>query len=83
MSCRNYIGCKLQLPVARSASEGVFPGSFFNPETNNDSTGESTIQYFVFFFLPKSLICFIVDFFLSCVSPSYHGSSTSTMSLLI
>ncbi|XP_015482778.1 cilia- and flagella-associated protein 54 isoform X2 [Parus major] len=38
MSCRNYIGYKLQLPVARSAIEGVFPGRFFNPETNNDST---------------------------------------------
>ncbi|XP_074395684.1 cilia- and flagella-associated protein 54 isoform X4 [Zonotrichia albicollis] len=38
MRCRNYIGYKLQLPIARSASEGVFPGRFFNPPTNKDST---------------------------------------------
>ncbi|KAM4902054.1 cilia- and flagella-associated protein 54 [Sylvia borin] len=38
MSCRNYIGCKLQLSIARSASEEVFPGCLFNPETNDDST---------------------------------------------
>ncbi|XP_063010920.1 cilia- and flagella-associated protein 54 [Melospiza melodia melodia] len=35
MRCRNYIGYKLQLPVARSASEGVFPGRFSNPPMNS------------------------------------------------
>lgn len=86
MSCRNYIGYKLQLPVACSASDGVFPGCFFNPETNNDSTGQSTIQYCVFSFLPKSFLCFILDFgfFLNAVSPPYHSSFTSpTMCLLL
>lgn len=61
MSCRNYIGYKLQLPVARSASEGVFSGCSFIPETNNDSTGQSTIQYCMFSFLPRSFLCFILD----------------------
>ncbi|XP_066039514.1 cilia- and flagella-associated protein 54 [Chamaea fasciata] len=52
MSCRNYIGCKLQLPVARSASEEVFPGCFSNPETNNDSTDHNQA---------KALVCVPLD----------------------
>ncbi|KAM6136893.1 LOW QUALITY PROTEIN: cilia- and flagella-associated protein 54 [Pterocles gutturalis] len=36
MSCRNYIGQKLQLPAAHSASELIFPGCFFYPEMKND-----------------------------------------------
>ncbi|KFQ02098.1 Putative uncharacterized protein C12orf63, partial [Leptosomus discolor] len=35
MSCRNYIGQKLQLPVPHSASEQIFPGCFFYPEMKN------------------------------------------------
>ncbi|XP_030335899.1 cilia- and flagella-associated protein 54 isoform X2 [Strigops habroptila] len=38
MNCRNYIGQKIQLPVAHSASEQIFPGCFFHPETKNDYT---------------------------------------------
>uniref|UniRef100_A0A8C3Y0P8 Cilia and flagella associated protein 54 n=2 Tax=Catharus ustulatus TaxID=91951 RepID=A0A8C3Y0P8_CATUS len=52
MSCRNYIGYKLQLPVARSASEGVFPGCSFNPETNNDSADNNQA---------KALVCVPLD----------------------
>lgn len=84
MSCRNYTGYKLQLLVARSASERVFPGCFFNPEANNDSTGQSTIQHCVLSFLPKSFLCFILHFVLNPVSPPYHNSSTSpTVCLLL
>ncbi|KFO72738.1 Putative uncharacterized protein C12orf63, partial [Cuculus canorus] len=36
MSCRSYIGQKLQLPVAHSSSELIFPG--FCPEMKNDYT---------------------------------------------
>ncbi|POI35540.1 hypothetical protein CIB84_000709 [Bambusicola thoracicus] len=36
LSCRDYIGQNLQLPVARSASILVFPGCFFCPEMKND-----------------------------------------------
>ncbi|XP_059702721.1 cilia- and flagella-associated protein 54 [Haemorhous mexicanus] len=52
MRCRNYIGYKLQLPVARSASEGVFPGCFFNPPVNNDSTDHNQA---------KALVCVPLD----------------------
>ncbi|XP_063252340.1 cilia- and flagella-associated protein 54 isoform X2 [Prinia subflava] len=52
MSCRNYIGCKLQLPIARSASEGAFPGCFFNPEMSNDSTDHNQA---------KALVCVPLD----------------------
>ncbi|XP_031963144.1 cilia- and flagella-associated protein 54 isoform X1 [Corvus moneduloides] len=52
MSCRNYIGYKLRLPVAHSASEGVFPGYFFSPETNNDSTDDNQA---------KALVCVPLD----------------------
>ncbi|KAM9292811.1 LOW QUALITY PROTEIN: cilia- and flagella-associated protein 54 [Morus bassanus] len=38
MSCRDYIGQKLQLPVAHSASERIFPGCFFYPEIKKDFT---------------------------------------------
>ncbi|XP_077034849.1 cilia- and flagella-associated protein 54 [Agelaius phoeniceus] len=54
MRCRNYIGYKLQLPVARSASEGVFPGCFFKPPTNNDSTALDHNQ-------AKALVCVPLD----------------------
>ncbi|RLW06339.1 hypothetical protein DV515_00004612, partial [Chloebia gouldiae] len=47
MRCRNYIGYKLQLPIARSVSEGVFPGCFFNPPTNNDSTDHNQAKALV------------------------------------
>ncbi|XP_057281110.1 cilia- and flagella-associated protein 54 isoform X1 [Pezoporus wallicus] len=36
MNCRNYIGQKILLPVANSASEQIFPGCFFYPEMKND-----------------------------------------------
>ncbi|OXB59836.1 hypothetical protein ASZ78_012390 [Callipepla squamata] len=36
MSCRNYIGQNLQLPVPPSASVLVFPGCFAYPEMEND-----------------------------------------------
>uniref|UniRef100_A0A8C6J0C5 Uncharacterized protein n=1 Tax=Melopsittacus undulatus TaxID=13146 RepID=A0A8C6J0C5_MELUD len=36
INCRNYIGQKIQLPVASSASEQIFPGCFFYPEMKND-----------------------------------------------
>ncbi|XP_062348340.1 cilia- and flagella-associated protein 54 [Cinclus cinclus] len=52
MSCRNYIGYKLQLPIARSASEGVFPGCSFDPETSNDSTDNNQA---------KALVCVPLD----------------------
>ncbi|XP_041330192.1 cilia- and flagella-associated protein 54 [Pyrgilauda ruficollis] len=52
MRCRNYIGYKLQLPVARSASEGVFHGCFFNLPTNNDSTDHNQA---------KALVCVPLD----------------------
>ncbi|CAN8211290.1 unnamed protein product [Coccothraustes coccothraustes] len=52
MRCRNYIGYKLQLPVARSASEGAFPGCFFNPPVNNDSTDHNQA---------KALVCVPLD----------------------
>ncbi|XP_068047777.1 cilia- and flagella-associated protein 54 isoform X1 [Anomalospiza imberbis] len=52
MSCRNYIGYKLQLPIARSVSKGVFPGCFFNPPTNNDSTDHNQA---------KALVCVPLD----------------------
>ncbi|KAM7056788.1 cilia- and flagella-associated protein 54 [Acridotheres tristis] len=52
MSCRNYIGYKFQLPVAHSASEGVFPGCSFNPEMNNHSTDNN---------LAKALVCVPLD----------------------
>ncbi|XP_027535729.1 cilia- and flagella-associated protein 54 [Neopelma chrysocephalum] len=47
MSCRNYIGHKLQLPVARSASKEIFPGSFFYPEMKNDSADHSQAKALV------------------------------------
>ncbi|XP_064275850.1 cilia- and flagella-associated protein 54 isoform X2 [Passer domesticus] len=52
MRCRNYIGYKLQLPVARSASEGILPGCFFNPPMNNDSTDHNQA---------KALVCVPLD----------------------
>ncbi|XP_064899545.1 cilia- and flagella-associated protein 54 isoform X2 [Columba livia] len=36
MTCRNYIGQKLLMPVAPSASEQCFHGCFFYPEMKND-----------------------------------------------
>ncbi|KFV50983.1 Putative uncharacterized protein C12orf63, partial [Gavia stellata] len=48
MSCRNYIGQKLQLPVACSASELVFPGCFFYPEMKNDYTDRSQTKALVY-----------------------------------
>ncbi|XP_072204292.1 cilia- and flagella-associated protein 54 [Excalfactoria chinensis] len=36
MSCRDYIGQNLQLPVAHSASILIFSGCFFDPEMKND-----------------------------------------------
>lgn len=53
MSCRDYIGQNLQLPVARSASILVFPGCFFCPEMKNDYAGQSTFQYHELCFLQK------------------------------
>ncbi|XP_052630644.1 cilia- and flagella-associated protein 54 isoform X1 [Harpia harpyja] len=47
MSCRNYIGQKLQLPVAHSASEQIFPGCFFYPEVKNDYTDHSQAKALV------------------------------------
>ncbi|KFQ22235.1 Putative uncharacterized protein C12orf63, partial [Merops nubicus] len=41
MSCRNYIGQKLQLPVAHSARERIFPGCFSYPERKKDYTDQS------------------------------------------
>ncbi|XP_035756904.1 cilia- and flagella-associated protein 54 isoform X4 [Egretta garzetta] len=48
MSCRNYIGQKLQLPVAHSASERIFPGRFFCPEMKNDYTDCSQAKALVY-----------------------------------
>ncbi|KFZ69177.1 Putative uncharacterized protein C12orf63, partial [Podiceps cristatus] len=48
MSCRNYIGQKLQLPVAHSASEQIFPGRFFYPEMKNDYTDCSQAKALVY-----------------------------------
>ncbi|XP_054672267.1 cilia- and flagella-associated protein 54 isoform X4 [Grus americana] len=48
MSCRNYIGQKLQLPVAHSASERIFPGYFFCPEMKNDYTDRSQAKALVY-----------------------------------
>uniref|UniRef100_A0A8C4TQ35 Cilia and flagella associated protein 54 n=1 Tax=Falco tinnunculus TaxID=100819 RepID=A0A8C4TQ35_FALTI len=48
MSCRNYIGQKLQLPVAHSASERIFPGCFFYPEMRNDYTDCSQAKALVY-----------------------------------
>ncbi|KFQ79512.1 Putative uncharacterized protein C12orf63, partial [Phaethon lepturus] len=47
MSCRNYIGQKLQLPVAHSASERIFPGCFCYPEMKNDYTDRSQVKALV------------------------------------
>ncbi|XP_053799690.1 cilia- and flagella-associated protein 54 isoform X3 [Vidua chalybeata] len=52
MRCRNYIGYKLQLPNPCSVSEGVFPGCFFSPPTNNDSTDHNRA---------KALVCVPLD----------------------
>ncbi|XP_027743250.1 cilia- and flagella-associated protein 54 [Empidonax traillii] len=52
MSCRNYIGHKLQLLVAHSASEEIFPGSFSSPEMKTDSTDYSQA---------KALVCVPLD----------------------
>ncbi|KFO12752.1 Putative uncharacterized protein C12orf63, partial [Balearica regulorum gibbericeps] len=48
MSCRNYIGRKLQLPVVHSASERIFPGYFFCPEMKNDYTDCSQAKVLVY-----------------------------------
>ncbi|KAM6417221.1 cilia- and flagella-associated protein 54 [Pluvialis apricaria] len=48
MSCRNYIGQKLQLPVAHSASEQIFPGCFFCPEMKNNYTDCSQAKALVY-----------------------------------
>ncbi|KFV49776.1 Putative uncharacterized protein C12orf63, partial [Tyto alba] len=52
MSCRNYIGQKLHLPGARSASEQIFPGCFFHSEMKNDYTDCSQA---------KALVCVPLD----------------------
>lgn len=74
MSCRNYVGQKLQLPVARSASERIFPGCFFHPEMKNDYTGQSTVQFHEFSFLPNPFLFFILGYFFF---PPYCRSSTA------
>ncbi|KFW88001.1 Putative uncharacterized protein C12orf63, partial [Phalacrocorax carbo] len=48
MTCRNYIGQKLQLPVAHSASERIFPGCFFYPEMTNDYTDHRQAKALVY-----------------------------------
>ncbi|XP_076184787.1 cilia- and flagella-associated protein 54 [Aptenodytes patagonicus] len=48
MSCRNYIGQKLQLPVSHSASEWIFPGCFFYPKMKNDYTDRSQVKALVY-----------------------------------
>ncbi|KFV17426.1 Putative uncharacterized protein C12orf63, partial [Pterocles gutturalis] len=48
MSCRNYIGQKLQLPAAHSASELIFPGCFFYPEMKNDYTDCRQVKALVY-----------------------------------
>ncbi|KAM6425269.1 LOW QUALITY PROTEIN: cilia- and flagella-associated protein 54 [Rhynochetos jubatus] len=48
MSCRNYIGQKLQLPVSHSANEHIFPGCFFYPELKNDYTDSSRVKPLVY-----------------------------------
>ncbi|KFW65229.1 Putative uncharacterized protein C12orf63, partial [Pygoscelis adeliae] len=48
MSCRNYIGQKLQLPVSHSASERIFPGCFFHPKMKNDYTDRSQVKALVY-----------------------------------
>ncbi|KAM6301684.1 cilia- and flagella-associated protein 54 [Podargus strigoides] len=52
MSCRNYIGQKLQLPVAHSAPELNSPGCSFCPGMKNDSTDCSQV---------KALVCVPLD----------------------
>ncbi|KFP43372.1 Putative uncharacterized protein C12orf63, partial [Chlamydotis macqueenii] len=60
MSCRNYIRQKLQLPVANSASEPTFRGSFFYPEMKNDYTDHSQVKALVYVPLDvnDTLTCF-------------------------
>ncbi|KFP67075.1 Putative uncharacterized protein C12orf63, partial [Cariama cristata] len=48
MSCRNYIEQKLQLPVAHSANEHVFPEHFSYPEMKNDYTDCSRAKALVY-----------------------------------
>ncbi|KGL91305.1 Putative uncharacterized protein C12orf63, partial [Charadrius vociferus] len=48
MSCRNYIGQKLQLPVAHSANEQIFAGCFCYPEMKNDYTDCSQAKALVY-----------------------------------
>ncbi|XP_009989884.1 PREDICTED: putative uncharacterized protein C12orf63, partial [Tauraco erythrolophus] len=48
MSCRSYIGQKLQLPGALSANEQIFPGRFFHPEMKNDYTDCSQAKALVY-----------------------------------
>ncbi|XP_040518077.1 cilia- and flagella-associated protein 54 isoform X2 [Gallus gallus] len=48
LSCRDYIGQNLQLPVARSASILVFPGCFFCPEMKNDYADGSQAKPIVY-----------------------------------
>ncbi|XP_071892420.1 cilia- and flagella-associated protein 54 isoform X2 [Anas platyrhynchos] len=48
MSCRDYIGWNLQLPVAHAASVLVFPGCIAYPEIKNDYTGSSQAKHLVY-----------------------------------
>ncbi|XP_040412645.1 cilia- and flagella-associated protein 54 isoform X4 [Cygnus olor] len=48
MSCRDYIGWNLQLPVAHAASVLVFPGCIAYPEMKNDYTGGSQAKRLVY-----------------------------------
>ncbi|XP_065597313.1 cilia- and flagella-associated protein 54 [Cyrtonyx montezumae] len=48
MSCRNYIGQNLQLPVPPSASVLVFPGCSDYPEMKNDYAGGSQAKPVVY-----------------------------------
>ncbi|XP_074024365.1 cilia- and flagella-associated protein 54 [Numenius arquata] len=48
LSCRNYIGQKLPLPVTHSAGEQIFPGSFSYSEKKNDYTDCSQAKALVY-----------------------------------
>ncbi|KAM6383530.1 cilia- and flagella-associated protein 54 [Alca torda] len=60
MSCRNYIGQKLQLLVTHSANEQILPGCFFYPEMKKDYTDCSQAKALVYVPLDvnETLKCF-------------------------
>ncbi|KAM6292902.1 cilia- and flagella-associated protein 54 [Porphyrio hochstetteri] len=47
MSCRNYLGWKLQLPITHAANDQVFPGCFSYPEMKNGYTDHSQAKALV------------------------------------